>query len=459
VGSGNSPWKWVREHLPAHHVTIGALVFLFGFFGCQISLAMGMFAFSFGVLLFTWHVRMRGAVRALIYFGTLIPCLYWFDKTAAFLFPPTTHKPGTAADHVSNAELLFRYGFAAAAVLGLIVVVRHRGRGRPRVAAVRQGGRDSATKPRWSHVPAETFNDVGAMREEKRRIAAVVNNRLHPEKSARHGVTLNGILLYGPRGTGKTFIARATAGEFKIDYWYISPNTFVEGPIGNSESNIREAFHRAYQNRPILLFIDEIDSIGTQRQQLGKHDDTGGAARAYNAIVTELMQCIDRYRNEPGLIIMAATNFYDGLDEALVREMRFDEKIRVDLPNEEARLEILTAQLSKRPWKPFALDTFAKRTPGWSAAKLTNLVNKAAAFAAAESRQIELKDLQRAFDETGGADRPTLKPVHWDDLVLPLAVERDLRQLVRLMDAGSAERMQVPVPTGLLLVGPPEPVT
>jgi hypothetical protein len=88
-----------------------------------------------------------------------------------------------------------------------------------------------------------------------------------------------------------------------------------------------------------------------------------------------------------------------------------------------------------------------------------NLVNKAAAFAAAESRQIELKDLQRAFDETGGADRPTLKPVHWDDLVLPLAVERDLRQLVRLMDAGSAERMQVPVPTGLLLVGPPEPVT
>jgi ATP-dependent Zn protease len=208
-----------------------------------------------------------------------------------------------------------------------------------------------------------------------------------------------------------------------------------------------------------LLFIDEIDSIGTQRQQLGKHDDTGGAARAYNAIVTELMQCIDRYRNEPGLIIMAATNFYDGLDEALVREMRFDEKIRVDLPNEEARLEILTAQLSKRPWKPFALDTFAKRTPGWSAAKLTNLVNKAAALAAAESRQIELKDLQRAFDETGGADRPTLKPVHWDDLVLPLAVERDLRQLVRLMDAGSAERMQVPVPTGLLLVGPPEPVT
>jgi transitional endoplasmic reticulum ATPase len=293
------------------------------------------------------------------------------------------------------------------------------------------------------------------MREEKRRIAAVVNNRLHPEKSVKHGVTLNGILLYGPRGTGKTFIARATAGEFKINFWQISPNTFIESRIGNSEANIRDAFSSASQNRPILLFIDEIDSIGTQRQQLGRGDDTGGGARLYNAVVTELMQCIDRYRNEPGLVIMAATNFYDGLDEALVREMRFDEKIRIDVPNEEARLEILTAQLSKRPWKPFALDTFAKRTPGWSAAKLTNLVNKAAAFAATENRHIELKDLQRAFDETGGADRPTLKPVHWDDLVLPATVERDLRQLVRLMDAGNAERMQVPVPTGLLLVGPP----
>jgi hypothetical protein len=162
VGSGNSPWKWVREHLFGDLITIGILVFLFGFFGSQISLAMGMFAFSFGLLLFTWHVRMRGALRALIYLATLIPCLYWFDKTAAFLFPATTHEPGTA-NHVSNAELMFRYGFAAAAVLGLIIVVRHRGSGRPRVAAAGQSGRESAAKPKWSHVPTETFNDVGGM--------------------------------------------------------------------------------------------------------------------------------------------------------------------------------------------------------------------------------------------------------------------------------------------------------
>ncbi|HLH32365.1 MAG TPA: AAA family ATPase [Terriglobia bacterium] len=464
MGSGNqssevanslaSTLKRLREHVPADHITIGILVFLFGFFGSQISMAMGMFAFGFGLLLFTWHMRMRGAFRALIYFVAVIPVLYWFDKAGVFLFPPA-HATGTHSQ-VSTAELLFRYGFAAAAVLGLVIVVRHRGSGRPRPIFAGTGSRSAtAAQQTWSNIPKETFQDVGGMEGEKRRIAAIVNNRLHPEKAVKHGVVQNGILLYGPRGTGKTFIARATAGEFKINFWYINPNTFVGGPIGNSEANIREAFQRAFQNRPILLFIDEVDSIGTQRQQLGRDDDRGGAARAYNAIVTELMQCIDRYRAEDGLIIMAATNFYDGLDEALIREMRFDEKIRIDLPDESARLDILKAQLSKRPRKPFALDTFAKRTPGWSAAKLTNLVNKAAGLAAAEDRQIEEKDLRRALEETGGADRPTIKPVTWDDLVLPARVEKDLRQLIWLMDRSNAEQMQVPVPTGLLLIGPP----
>jgi ATP-dependent 26S proteasome regulatory subunit len=126
-----------------------------------------------------------------------------------------------------------------------------------------------------------------------------------------HGVIQNGILLYGPKGTGKTAIAEATAGEFQINYLFISPNQLIERWIGSSEANIRSTFQRACENRPILLFIDEIDSIGTQRQQLGKNDDKGGGAKLYNSVVAELMQCIDLYRQEPGLIIMAATNCYD----------------------------------------------------------------------------------------------------------------------------------------------------
>lgn len=395
AGSFASAIKRVREHVPADHITIGILVFLFGFFGSQISMAKGMFAFGFGLLLFTWHMRMRGAFRALIYFVSVIPVLYWFDKAAAFLFPPSAHNPGMH-NQVSTVELLFRYGFAAAAILGLVIVVRHRGSGRPRPIFAGQAARPAP--PKWSNIPKEAFQDVGGMQEEKRRIAAIVNNRLHPEKAAKHGVVQNGILLYGPRDTGKTFIARATAGEFKINFWCVSPNSLIETWIGSSEANIRRTFQEAYSCVPVLFFIDEIDSIGTQRQQLGTDDDKGGAARLYNAVVSELMPCIDRYRTATGFVIMAATNFYDGLDEALVREMRFDEKIRIDLPDENARLEILRAQLSKRPWKPFALDPFAKRMPGWSAAKLTNLVNKAAAFAAAEERQIEEKDLKRGLE-------------------------------------------------------------
>ena len=203
-----------------------------------------------------------------------------------------------------------------------------------------------------------------------------------------------------------------------------------------------------------MFFLDEIDSIGTQRQQLGRSDDVGGGARLDNSVVTELMHCIDQYRGAAGFILMAATNFYEGLDETLIRDLRFDEKIRIDLPDEAARAHILAAQLSRRFWSPFALDPFASRTTGWSAARLTGLVNKAASIAALENRRIEERDLQRAFDESGGRDRPLIQAVDWGDLVLSGGVERDLRNLIRLMDVREAEKLKVPVPTGLLLVGP-----
>ena len=427
------------------------VVFVFGFFGAQISPAVGWLAFGFSLLLFTWELRMPMGVRAVLYLLAISPILYWFEKVAKLLFPHPGLRDGT-----STPELMFRFGFAAAAVVGLLYVLRHRAQGRIQFPAADNARPIRSRRSKSGAMfPRLTFRDLGGMHEEKRRIARIVENRLYPEKSAKHGVVQNGILLYGPRGTGKTAIGEATAGEFKINYWYVNPNRFIQSRIGNSEENIREAFGKAYANRPIFLFIDELDSIGTQRQQLGKADDVGGGARLYNAVVTELMQCIDRYRTAPGLIIMAATNFYDALDDALIREMRFDEKIRIDVPDEKARAEILIAQLSKRPWKPFAVEPFAKKTPGWSAAKLTNLVVKAAASAASEDRPIENRDLEQAWNETGGRDRPTLKPVQWEDLVLPASAEADLRQLVRLMDSNGAADLEIAVPTGLLLVGPP----
>jgi transitional endoplasmic reticulum ATPase len=447
---GQIAGRFSRERL-----TFAIILLVLGVFAYQISRWLAWFTVGSGLLLLTWHVRMRWAYRTVLYFFALVPVLHWFNAVNQFLF----HKdPATAAalsrDSASPPELVFGLVFAAVAIGGLLFVVWHRPQGYgPQAAAGRLGNRD-APQPRGSNIPARTFADVGGIDDQKRRIGAVVQNRLHPERFKRHGVVQNGLLLYGPRGTGKTFLAEATAGEFRLNYWYAKPTGLMDGRIGNSEANIRETFARAYACRPVLFFLDEIDSIGTQRQQLGRNDDPGGGGRLYNAVVTELMQCIDQYRGAKGFILMAATNFYDGLDEALIRDLRFDEKVRVDLPDAAARAQILAAQLSHRLWQPFALGAIANRTPGWSAAKLTGLVNKAASIAALENRRIEERDVQRAFDESGGTDRPLIKPVDWGDLVLPAAVERDLRNLIRLMDAHEAERLKVPVPTGLLLNGP-----
>ena len=443
------------RRLAREQLTIGIILLVLGVFAFQISPWLAWFTVGSGLLLLTWHTRMQGTYRGLLYFIALLPVLHWLNSINEFLF----HEDAVTGmvlsrDSASPLELAYGLIFAVVAVGGLIFVIRHRPRARGVQAAAGGSGNRQNSQPRWSNVPVRKFADVGGMGEQKRRISAVVQNRLHPERFKQHGVVQNGILLYGPRGTGKTFLAEATAGEFGINYWYAKPTSLVERWIGSSEANIRETFARAYAHRPVLFFLDEIDSIGTQRQQLGRDDDRGGGAKLYNSVVTELMQCVDQYRGATGFILMAATNFYEGLDEALVRDMRFDEKIRVDLPDETARAHILAVQLSKRPWTPFPVEPLANRTPGWSAAKLTGLVNRAASRAALENRPIEERDVQQAFDEGGGADRPLIKPVAWDDLVLPALVERDLRNLIRLMDAREAERLKVPVPTGLLLVGP-----
>jgi transitional endoplasmic reticulum ATPase len=146
----------------------------------------------------------------------------------------------------------------------------------------------------------------------------------------------------------------------------------------------------------------------------------------------------------------------DGLDEALIREGRFDLKIRVDLPDEAARLKILRAQLSKKPWKPFDLQELARRTPGASAAKLRALVDQAAAYALTDNRKIEAEDLQRAVDGSGGNDRPIVEPVQWDEVVVEESVKQDLGSLVRLLEEPArTQAMGLESPMGLLLLGPP----
>lgn len=337
-------------------------------------------------------------------------------------------------------------------VLCLVIPALLSMRPRQEIAA---GGGGWASGADQLRKPTLTFADVGGLEEAKKQIRELVQANLNGKKFGQYGVFRNGILLHGPRGTGKTFLAEAVAGEFKLKYLYVSAASLLNKFVGLTEENIRSTFEMARANRPAVLFIDEIDALGTKRQQVGDADDTGGAARSFNSMTARLMECADDARKHSGLILIAATNFYDGLDRALIREGRFDLHVRLDLPSEEERARIFEAQLAKRPSRQFDLQPFAKRTPGWSAAKIGTLVDRAAFFAAEGRREIEESDLTRAFADTGGKDRPAFKEVDWADVVLSPDTEADLRNLVRLMDPVYGERLRLAMPTGLLLIGPP----
>ena len=244
-------------------------------------------------------------------------------------------------------------------------------------------------------VPSERFADVGGLDDAKEQIRQLVQGQLNPGKYERYGLVRNGILLYGPRGTGKTFLARATAGEFGLNFEYISAPQLLTRWIGATAENIRAVFAQATARSPVLFFIDEIDSLGAGRQD--SMSDPGGAGREFNNITMGLMSAIDHYRAVRGFVLMAATNRLDGLDEALIREGRFDLKLRIDLPDEAARVKILEAQLSKMPWKRFDLQEFARRMPGASPAKLRAIVDQAAGYALAANRRIEAGGLESGF--------------------------------------------------------------
>src|ERR1019366_3647513 len=152
--------------------------------------------------------------------------------------------------------------------------------------------------------PTVRFADVGGLEETKSQIRQLIETRLKPGKFSEYGVIRNGILLHGPRGSGKTFLAEATAGEFGLNYFYVSPTQLTSMWVGGTENNLRSIFSKACSHKPVLFFIDEIDTLAAARVNIRQAGDLGGSNRGYNDAVIQLMQCIDQYRAQQGVIIM-----------------------------------------------------------------------------------------------------------------------------------------------------------
>ncbi len=297
--------------------------------------------------------------------------------------------------------------------------------------------------------PTVRFRDVGGLETAKQQILHLANTRLHARQFEKEGIVQNGILLYGPQGTGKTLLAEATAGELGLKYVYVSGVALSGMWIGETENNIRRVFAQAARGRT-LLFLDEIDALGGTRHSLTQ--TSLSANRAYNNTTIQLMQCIDQYRRTPGLLLIAATNSMDSLDPALIREGRFDLKLRLDLPNEAERNQILAALLNKRGVR-FRVEPWARATSGYSPAKLNALVDRAASLAMAEHAAFSENHLKAALAASGGQDRPLIQPVQWEDIIVEPGVEEELRLLVRQLKVHATSPL--PVPTGVLLEGPP----
>jgi transitional endoplasmic reticulum ATPase len=314
------------------------------------------------------------------------------------------------------------------------------------------------TKDRWALDVAqpqelETFAEVGGLDDVKERLRAGIGAILErPDAAARYGVVHNGILFHGPPGTGKTLLSRAIAGEYGMRYIRFSPATIASAYVHEAAANVRRMFETAANNVPCVLFLDEIDTIASDRGDQPSAD--------HREVVTQLMNSLEEFRTVPGLVIAAATNDVDRLDPGL-REGRFDLKILVGLPDTEAREEIARVHLERRgdavDWDGIDVAAVASRTRGRNAAMIETIVSSAAQRALAEDRLIEQDDLMAALTEREAMDRISLDdPLTWDDVVLAPDVREQLDELLTVFaEPELAKKLGVTAPAGMILHGPP----
>lgn len=240
-----------------------------------------------------------------------------------------------------------------------------------------------------------TFQDVAGVDEAKLELAEVVDFLKNQERFDALGAKIpKGVLLVGPPGTGKTLLAKAIAGEAGVPFFSISGSEFVEMFVGVGAARVRDLFEQAKKNAPCIIFIDEIDAVGRQRGAgLGGGNDE--REQTLNQLLTEM----DGFEGNTGIIIVAATNRPDVLDAALLRPGRFDRQVVVDRPDFKGRQEILKVHARGKALVNVDLERIARRTPGFTGADLSNLLNEAAILAARRNlTEISMDEINDAID-------------------------------------------------------------
>ena len=250
------------------------------------------------------------------------------------------------------------------------------------------------------------FSDVAGCDEAKQDVQEVVDFLKDPTKYSRLGGHIpRGVLLVGPPGTGKTLLAKAIAGEAGVPFFSISGSDFVEMFVGVGAARVRDMFENAKKNAPCIIFIDEIDAVGRQRgAAMGGNDER-------EQTLNQMLVQMDGFETGTNVIVIAATNRPDVLDQALLRPGRFDRQVVVPLPDIRGREQILNVHMKKVPVATdVQTDVIARGTPGFSGADLANLVNEAALFAARRNgRVVSMADFELAKDKIMmGAERKSM---------------------------------------------------
>ena len=244
--------------------------------------------------------------------------------------------------------------------------------------------------------PKTTFTDVAGVDEAIEELQEVKEYLQNPAKFQAMGAKIpRGVLLFGPPGAGKTLLARAVAGEAGVPFYSISGSDFVEMFVGVGAARVRDLFEQAKTNAPAIVFIDEIDAVGRHRGA-----GLGGGHDEREQTLNQLLVEMDGFDQRTAVILMAATNRPDILDPALLRPGRFDRHVVIDRPDLEGRKGILRVHARGKPFdETVALDTVAKRTPGFTGADLANVINESALLAARWGKKaIGMREVDEAID-------------------------------------------------------------